>query len=128
MRVEHDLGARISLMNGTTFCACFRRDPGTFQPEHHAIFSLLRPHIRTLLDPPAAKRGPSRLASLGLTRREQEVLYWLSEGKSNSEIAGVLGISSGTVKRHLENLYQKLGVENRHGAASRALEKLHPRG
>jgi DNA-binding CsgD family transcriptional regulator len=43
-------------------------------------------------------------------------------------MAEILGISVGTVKRHLENLYEKLGVENRHGAARRALEKLHPVG
>lgn len=52
-----------------------------------------------------------------LTRRENEVLHWLGEGKTNAEIAILLGIRQGTVKRHLENLYAKLGVENRHAAA-----------
>lgn len=83
--------------------------------------------METLLSPLPAPDAAS-LTGMGLTQREQEVLFWVSEGKRNSEIAQILGISPGTVKRHLENLYQKLGVENRHGAARRALEKLHPLG
>ena len=130
LRVEDDLGVRVLLREGRIFCACVTRDTRTFRPEDRAIFSLLLPHLRTLLDPPAAPEGngPSRLGALGLTRREQEVLYWVSEGKSNVEVAGVLGIAAGTVKRHLENLYAKLGVETRHGAARRAIETLHARG
>jgi DNA-binding CsgD family transcriptional regulator len=61
-----------------------------------------------------AERG---CPSESLTAREREVLGWLGEGKTNAEIAILLGILPGTVKRHLENLYQKLGVENRHAAA-----------
>jgi DNA-binding CsgD family transcriptional regulator len=52
------------------------------------------------------------------------VLYWVSEGKTNAEAGQILGIASGTVRVHLEHIYRKLGVENRHGAALRALEKL----
>ena len=85
---------------------------------------MLVPHLRTLVSPPKTERAPARLAGLGLTRREQEVLFWVSEGKRNSEVAEILSIASGTVKRHLENLYVKLGVENRHSAARAALEAL----
>ena len=126
LRVEDDLGVRLCLSDGRFFGACVLRESRTFRAEHREIFSLLLPHIRNLLDPPPRTCEPSRLQTLGLTRREQEVLFWVSEGKRNSEIAEILGISVGTVKRHLENLYEKLGVENRHGAARRALEKLHP--
>lgn len=131
LRVEDDLGVRVPLQDGRIFCACVTHDARTFRPEDREIFSLLLPHLRTLLDPPTAPvggNGSSRLGTLGLTRREQEVLYWVSEGKSNAEVAGVLGIAAGTVKRHLENLYAKLGVENRHGAARRAIEALHAPG
>jgi DNA-binding CsgD family transcriptional regulator len=51
-----------------------------------------------------------------LTRREAEVLHWLGEGKSNGEIAVLLGISVRTVERHCGNIFAKLGVENRFGA------------
>ena len=53
-----------------------------------------------------------------LTLREREVLHWLARGKSNAEIAMILGISAATVGKHLEHIYPKLGVENRTAAAS----------
>jgi DNA-binding CsgD family transcriptional regulator len=56
-----------------------------------------------------------------LTGREREVLDWLSEGKSNPEIGIILGISAHTVKHHLEKIFAKLGVENRHAAMLWAL-------
>ncbi|MAS93270.1 MAG: hypothetical protein CMO55_08745 [Verrucomicrobiales bacterium] len=52
-----------------------------------------------------------------LTPREREVRHWLSQGKSNEEIALILGISPHTVKNHLNNLFDKLGVNNRYAAA-----------
>jgi DNA-binding CsgD family transcriptional regulator len=62
----------------------------------------------------------------GLSPRENEVLSWLTEGKTNPEIAMILGISPGTVRRHLENIYPKLGVENRHAAALLTLRSPRP--
>ena len=64
------------------------------------------------------------LRSLGLSEREAEVLFWISEGKSNPEIALIIGAAAGTVKKHVENLLAKLGVENRAAAMRLALEKL----
>ncbi|MBI5894375.1 MAG: helix-turn-helix transcriptional regulator, partial [Deltaproteobacteria bacterium] len=61
--------------------------------------------------------------SLGLTHREAEVLYWVAQGKTNSDVAVILNMASGTVKRHLENIYQKLGVENRVAATRVIMEK-----
>jgi DNA-binding CsgD family transcriptional regulator len=58
-----------------------------------------------------------------LTRREKEILDWVAYGKSNSEIAAILGITSATVGKHLEHIYPKLGVENRTAAASFAWPK-----
>lgn len=52
-----------------------------------------------------------------LTPREREVRHWLSQGKSNDEIAVILGISPHTVKNHLNHLFDKLGVSNRYAAA-----------
>jgi DNA-binding CsgD family transcriptional regulator len=53
-----------------------------------------------------------------LTAREREILAWVARGKTNPEIARVLWISPGTVRKHLENVYDKLGV---HTAAARFL-------
>ncbi len=58
---------------------------------------------------------------LGLTAREGEVLSWLSKGKSNRDIAQILGLSPRTVDKHLEQIYAKLGVENRTAAAAVAV-------
>jgi DNA-binding NarL/FixJ family response regulator len=62
--------------------------------------------------------------SLGLTGREAEVLLWVAQGKSNADIATILGMSEKTVKQHLGSVFQKLGVENRNAASFRAMEIL----
>ena len=62
--------------------------------------------------------------TLSLTSRESEVLRWLSCGKSNREIGEILGISPRTVNKHLEQIFVKLGVENRAAAAARAVRAL----
>ena len=67
---------------------------------------------------------PGRLEKLGLTPREAEVLFWVAQGKTNPEIATILGIGLTTVKKHLEATFAKLGVENRTSAAAMALENL----
>jgi DNA-binding response OmpR family regulator/DNA-binding CsgD family transcriptional regulator len=64
------------------------------------------------------------LQQLGVTSRESEVLLWLSRGKSNREIGEILGISPRTVNKHLEQIFIKLGVENRASAAARAARLL----
>ena len=57
-----------------------------------------------------------------LTRREREVLFWVSQSKTNQEVASILGIATTTVGKHLERIYPKLGVENRAGATAYAAE------
>jgi DNA-binding NarL/FixJ family response regulator len=64
------------------------------------------------------------LLSLGLTPRVGEVLLWVAQGKTNADIATILGISESTVKKHLLEVFQKLGVETRSAATLRALEVL----
>ncbi|MFC6489870.1 response regulator [Nitratireductor sp. GCM10026969] len=60
----------------------------------------------------------------GLTARESEVLFWIARGKSNRDIGDVLGLSPRTVNKHLEQIYIKLGVENRASAAVKAIHLL----
>jgi DNA-binding NarL/FixJ family response regulator len=73
---------------------------------------------------PAQEPAPAMLEPLGLTPREAEVLFWVARGKTNDEIATVLGIGLTTVKKHLESTFAKLGVENRTAAAAMALERM----
>lgn len=62
--------------------------------------------------------------ALELTQRQAEVLYWIAKGKTNGEIGLILGTSPRTVNKHLENIYKKLGVENRTSAAAKAIQYL----
>lgn len=62
--------------------------------------------------------------SLALTAREADVLLWISRGKSNRDVSEILGISPRTVNKHLEQVFEKLGVENRSSAAARAVRIL----
>ncbi len=64
------------------------------------------------------------LELLGLTRREAEVLLWVAQDKSNAEIGSLLICSDATVKKHLEHIYQKLGVQTRMSAVMAAFRKL----
>jgi DNA-binding response OmpR family regulator len=61
---------------------------------------------------------------LQLTQRESEVLMWIARGKSNRDIAEILSLSPRTVNKHLEQIYAKLGVENRASAAAMAVRML----
>jgi DNA-binding NarL/FixJ family response regulator len=64
------------------------------------------------------------LEALGLTPREAEVLLWVAQGKSSNDIASILGTSEATVRKHLEHVYPKLGVESRSAAILIAIENL----
>jgi DNA-binding CsgD family transcriptional regulator len=75
----------------------------------------------------ASGSGETQLKEqLALTRREAEVLLWLCRGKSNRDIGEILGLSPRTVNKHLEQVYTKLGVENRASATALAMRVLHP--
>lgn len=63
---------------------------------------------------------PSRLDNAALTPRETEVLSWLAKGKTNRDIGDILGLSHRTVNKHLEHVFEKLGVETRAAAAALA--------
>jgi len=64
------------------------------------------------------------LLKLGLTPRAAETLLWLSQGKTNPDIATILSITESTVKKHVQEIFEKLGVETRGAASLRALEVL----
>lgn len=61
---------------------------------------------------------------LTVTDREAEVLLWIARGKSNRDIAEILDLSPRTVNKHLEQIYAKLGVENRTSAAALAVRTI----
>jgi DNA-binding CsgD family transcriptional regulator len=72
------------------------------------------------------RRAIKAFASLNLTPREAEVLFWISQGKSNHDIGVILGAKTGTICKHVEHIFGKLNVENRTAAAVVALEASRP--
>ena len=78
-----------------------------------------------LADVSAGREERTLQDALSLTGREADVLVWISRGKANREISEILGISPRTVNKHLETVFEKLGVENRAAAAARAVRILH---
>lgn len=62
------------------------------------------------------------LQRLGLSPREAEILYWIAQGKTNPEVATILNANPSTIKKHVEHILSKLGVENRSAASIKAME------
>jgi DNA-binding NarL/FixJ family response regulator len=69
--------------------------------------------------------SPGPLLKLGLTPRATEALLWLAQGKTNAEIATILGVTESTIKKYVQEMFDKLGVETRGAASLRALEVLN---
>lgn len=89
---------------------------------------LIPDHLRDehllLLNEKQAGASWNTLGGCGLTPRESEVLAWVAKGKTNAEIGTILQLSGRTVQKHLEHIYQKLGVETRTTATVRVLKML----
>ena len=92
------------------------------------IVQLIPDHLRDehllLLNERRRDSSWNSLAEHGLTPRESEVLAWVAKGKTNAEVGAILQMSSRTVQKHLEHVYQKLGVETRTTATVRVLRML----
>lgn len=98
-----------------------RRD---FTERDRFVLNALRPHLARIHDR-FSFRAP--VAYLPLTARELEILHYVARGMTNFEIARLLWISSGTVRRHLENTFKKLHVHTRTAAVARLKRPLPPR-
>jgi DNA-binding NarL/FixJ family response regulator len=72
----------------------------------------------------ASDAPPTRLSTASLTPRETEVLSWIAKGKTNRDVGEILGMSPRTVNKHLEHVFEKLGVETRAAAAALASREL----
>ncbi len=95
----------------------FHRGPGPdFSERDRAVLTLLRPHLyQAYLDAERRRHPVPRL-----TPRQNDLLHLLAAGHTNTQIARRLGISEGTVRIHLENIYERLGVSSRTAAVTRA--------
>lgn len=101
----------------------FTREPGRkdFDERDRAVLTVLRMQFRAIRD-----RWERRHRPPGLTAREAEIAHLLREGLTNQEIADTLVISTGTVRTHLEHMFEKLGVHTRTAAVARAFGQTRP--
>jgi DNA-binding NarL/FixJ family response regulator len=91
-----------------------------FSDRDRALLTLLRPHLRrAYLDAERRRRPVPQL-----TPRQWELLRMVAAGYTNAQIARRLGVSEGTVRIHLQNIYARLQVSNRTAAVSRAFRDL----
>ncbi len=129
----------LQLAHGWTGGFGMHRAGRDFSDREALLLTLARPHLVRALER-GAERDRAELAAAQrstlrqvatrraaplvgpLTSRETEVLRWVGDGKTNREIAQLLGVSVNTVRNHVARILQKLGVENRTGAA----RALHP--
>lgn len=111
---------------GTLRCVCEAIAPWTESYLRDLVPGAHRPSwVRCLrLSEHREAENIRSLMKLGLTHREAEVLYWITEGKTNGEISVILKLSIRTVGKHCENLFPKLGVESRTAAAGLASQKI----
>lgn len=102
---------------GRTMRLYFFRGPGPgFSERDRALLTLLRPHLHQAYLDAERRRQPIP----PLTPRQQDLLRLLATGHTNAQIARRLGVSEGTVRTHLENIYRRLQVTSRTAAVTRA--------
>lgn len=115
---EYQLELWLLTPDGVAGGFAFDRGERDFSERDMDVLDALRPHLVQLWRN-ARLRSPPAVAGL-LTPREREILAWVARGKTNGEIATILYLAPGTVRKHLDNVYAKLEVSNRTGAVARA--------
>ena len=129
--VEHllDVGLAAAPEWQRSFLFCRQRGDGEFSERDRLVLDVLRPHFAHLEAEAALRRRLAEVLRVAddepeparygdLTAREREVVTLVAEGKTNAQIASELWVSPGTVKKHLENVYAKLGVGRRAAAVT----------
>ena len=111
--VEHELMACLPVTPRRTMRLVLFRGPGAdFTGRDRAVLALLRPHLRELYRDRLDAKAPS------LTGRQQQLLRLAADGHTNLQIARRLAISEGTVRKHMENIFDRLGVTSRTAAVA----------
>jgi DNA-binding CsgD family transcriptional regulator len=133
IRIDHAMAVPIHVDRRFLVSFVLNRSKRGFSDRDRARLEIIRPHLGNLYrlsvaanragDAPAPAESSVRSAALALqlTPRERDVLHWLASGKTDRDIAAILCISPRTVHKHLQRIYDKLGVETRTAAVMRAL-------
>jgi DNA-binding CsgD family transcriptional regulator len=127
--VEHQLALCLPATPGpyggpgrTIRLAFFRGHGRDFSERDRALLALLRPHLHRAYRDAERRRNPAP----ALTPRQWELLRLIAAGRTNAQIARQLGVSEGTVRIHLQNIYARLQVPSRTAAVTRAFADLDP--
>jgi DNA-binding CsgD family transcriptional regulator len=119
--IDHAIAVPLVIDRGLLVSFVLNRYGADFSDRERALLDLVREPLAALYRVALARgRAP---ATLPVTPREREVLEWLAAGKTDREIGDILGLSPRTVQKHLQHVYEKLGVETRTAAVMRALGK-----
>ena len=119
--IRHELDAGLDSPPSHTKVFMFDRRGGKdFSERDRAVLDALRPWLARLYRAAERRRGVNGASSHHprLTAREHEILELVADGMTNAEVAQALWLSPGTVRRHLENAYRKLGVHTRTAAVA----------
>jgi DNA-binding CsgD family transcriptional regulator len=126
--IDHAMAIPIHVDGRFLVSFVLNRSGTGFSDRDRDLAEIMRPHLANLYRLGVAREGVRHLpsdapfdpAAAPLTAREREVLDWVAAGKTNRDIAAILGASPRTVEKHLERIYEKLGVETRTAAVVRA--------
>jgi len=117
--VEHELIVCLPAVPGRSLRLLLRRERGDFGERDRLLLALLRPHLEDVYrDSQRRRAGAPRL-----TARQWELLRLVAAGSSNAEIGRQLCLSEGTVRKHLENIFERLHVSTRTAAVARAFPR-----
>ena len=126
---QDGLALDVELGHGAMLTLNITRDSRGYTAAERMALTLLGPHAQAQWRRLCVQQrnsqaawqalSPGSSAAEVLSPREREVLQWVANGNTNAEIAAMLELSAGTVKRHLENIYRKLGAINRQDVLSR---------
>ena len=131
IRIDHVMAVPIHVDSRFLVSFVLNRTKRDFSDEDRSCLEIIRPHLGNLYrlsvaarrntDAAVSAETATQSAMQALTEREREVLHCLAAGKTDKDIAAILEISPRTVQKHLQRIYEKLGVETRTAAVMRAL-------
>lgn len=120
--IDHAVAVPLFVDRGLLVSFVLNRKRRDFSARDCALLDLVRGPLAALYRNLLARRNNRGFAALPVTPREREVLSWLAAGKTDRDIGEILGMSPRTVQKHLQHIYEKLGVETRTAAVVRAME------
>ena len=123
IRIDHVMAVPIHVDRRYLVSFVLNRSKRGFSDRDRERLEIMRPHLGNLyrLSVAASRQWvPPAALPDSLTPRERDVLRWVASGKTDRDIGAILGISARTVHKHLQHIYEKLGVETRTAAVMRA--------